>query len=75
MTAALTYCLSTFWGLVATDKNRSFRGVFVKALLVLAGAEDGVKKSDCRVVKIMLVAYALDLGGRRSEQQLEVKCA
>jgi len=23
----------------------------------------------------MLVAYALDLGGRRSEQQLEVKCA
>jgi len=23
----------------------------------------------------LLVAYALDLGGRRSEQQLEVKCA
>ena len=50
--------------------NRSLLRSLCKAFLVLAGAEEGVRKSI-----YLLVAYALDLVGRRSEQQLKVKCA
>jgi len=35
----------------------------------------GAMKREERKDVFVLVAYALDLGGRRSEQQLEVKCA
>ena len=47
-----SYCLSAFLGSDSYSTNRSFSRSLRKAFLVLAGAEDGVRKSSCRVVKI-----------------------